>query len=298
MEQLFRNFVSSLVSVPQEHFYDRLILKIDDYFDTLTSNTMSGLKKKDNNRQKGIFFEQMTLQLCQHNAFTLTFPGRLKNISIDPERVWMFSDIPSDIRKEFGFTNQDNGIDLIAQNKQGKWLAIQCKYRKKPRHTHAPNGIRLRWAVTWKDLSTFYSLCARTGPNVDLSTGQRGGWFKHLVITNATSINHKGKKNTTDISICQGTLRKISKDTWLKVVGYVGQTLGSVPTRVPVIVPEIVPEGVHGNIVVRVKRRGPIRIHLNNDGSDVKKIEMKVEEEKIDQDDLRKKREAFLSRYQ
>lgn len=222
-DALLKSLVMSLSSVPQDEFFLRLLKKIDDHFDCINSNDMTNLKRKSKSALVGAFFEDVCFKLCKNNAFE-----KPKKADNDPdsafkmEEVWMFADFPADLKEQFSLGTRDMGIDLIAKTTRGKWMAIQCKYRRKPKRARAPNGVPLRWSVPWKDLATFYSLCERTGP-----PGARGEnkWFKHIVMTNATSVNRQGRKNTMDHSVCNGSFRNIPKHVWMTAAGLVGHSL-------------------------------------------------------------------------
>lgn len=270
IKSLLHSFISPLVSRSSndfsDEFFDALTSKMDDYFDTLKSNSIDEMKHKNKSKMKGIFFEEMCYQLCLINAFP----------SLAIKEVWRFSDFPSDLRQEFGLRNQDMGIDLIAKTKNNNWIAIQCKYRKKPKKnytmiqtynqttdnisTFKQKKITIRWCVSWKDLATFYELCNRTGPTDDnLSIGT---WSRHIVMTNAPYIRSQGKKGKKDYNICYKSFKNISKDTWLKLIGYEGRT-------------------------------------LNDNEKIVKKIvnlEIEKNKEKVDIEDIRQKRLLFLEK--
>jgi hypothetical protein len=117
------------------------------------------------------------------------------------------------------------GIDLIVETTHGRWIAIQVKYRRKPKRSYTtPSGYKVSTStssVPWKDLSTFYSLCERTGP-------PNSKWLKQVVMTNANTIRHQGRKQDNELSICVGTFRKIPKEIWFSMVGFVAHTIGHV----------------------------------------------------------------------
>lgn len=216
MESLFHSIVSSLIAVPSERFFDEFIRRFDSHFDSLSASSLSQLKKNNKSSLKGELFELICFRLCQQNAFPRM--GQLSHVS-------MFADLPEDCRQAFQLRRQDMGIDMVARTISGEWLAIQCKYRRQPKRatiTVEDKKINLRWTVPWKDLSTFYSLAERTGP-----PGK--GWDKHIVMTNALSINRQGRKGPKDISICQGSFQSIDKSVWLAAVGYQGHKLTDVP---------------------------------------------------------------------
>ncbi len=83
------------------------------------------------------------------------------------------------------------GIDIVVHDK-GSFYAVQCKYKKRTEH-----------GVGWKELSTFYALCMRTGP-----------WKGHIVMTSCRYVSRQGRKTSADVSICLGTLRALTSDQW------------------------------------------------------------------------------------
>jgi superfamily II DNA or RNA helicase len=99
-------------------------------------------------KDKGTLFERLT------QLYLLTQPeyqSRLKN-------VWNAAiDLPSRVRKRLSLPLNDEGIDLIAETRDGEFWAIQCKFRK--------NTTK---ALTRKELSTFTSLAFATCKNIAL----------------------------------------------------------------------------------------------------------------------------------
>jgi predicted helicase len=90
------------------------------------------------------------------------------------------------------------GIDLISKY-ENQYYAIQCKYRKPQGKTQV---------ISWKSLSTFYAMVAKSGP-----------WKKHITMTNVNGCRHIGEKTEKDWSICIGTFRNINHFDWLKICG-------------------------------------------------------------------------------
>ena len=86
----------------------------------------------------------------------------------------------------------------MVSKKDGKYNAIQCKYRKKK------DKIQL---VSWKSLSTFYALTAKSGP-----------WNKNIVMTNLNGCRHIGKKDAKDLSICIKTFQNMTSFDWLQLI--------------------------------------------------------------------------------
>lgn len=70
-------------------------------------------------KQKGDCFESFTKYYLQLHPEYVTL---LKN-------VWQLQEVPHPIKKELNLPGPDEGIDLIAETKDGRFWAIQCKYR-------------------------------------------------------------------------------------------------------------------------------------------------------------------------
>ena len=72
----------------------------------------------NNTKIKGDIFELIT------KYYLLTEPIYQTQI----KNVWIHYEVPEDIRKYINLPKNDEGIDLIAQTKDNKYWAIQCKY--------------------------------------------------------------------------------------------------------------------------------------------------------------------------
>jgi len=107
--------------------------------------------------------------------------------------------VPESLRKELALRRADFGIDIVAR-KDGKYHAVQCKYRERQ--------------LGWSELSTFEALCQRTGP-----------WQLHWVMTTAPSVRRIGRRGPKDKSYCIGSWRGLSDAFWLEVAQLQGQTL-------------------------------------------------------------------------
>ena len=118
---------------------------------------------------------------------------------------WMLKDLPDDLRNSFNLGKQDVGIDLIAK-KNNFYYPVQCKFRKPTKDFKGRQVHR----VTWRDLSTFLSLCVRTG--------DKQGWKKHIIMTNADYCCWKGKKSEKDFTIGKKTLMNIERTFWYEMV--------------------------------------------------------------------------------
>jgi len=68
--------------------------------------------------EKGNAFEELTKYHLLSNP---VYKDALK-------KVWLQKEIPSYVTKKLNLPSNDQGIDLIAENKDGTFWAIQCKY--------------------------------------------------------------------------------------------------------------------------------------------------------------------------
>ncbi len=92
--------------------------------------------KNLNSKEKGDIFEYLTVCLFQLSP--------ILNNGLD--RIWIYKDIPSAIKKVLKLPEKDKGIDILAFIK-GKFYAIQCKFRQ-----------NINTCITWTELATFFGL--------------------------------------------------------------------------------------------------------------------------------------------
>lgn len=169
----------------ETNIFDAIVQAIE-YEYSKPARTIQAMKDRDNMRRKGDLWEHFCrdwLQVIYKQVLFLDeFNAVYPNVFIN---------------------KQDNGIDLIAITKTGKWHAVQCKYRKAK-------------TLSWTTLSTFIALCERTRC-----------FEKYVVMTNCKSITRKIPRSPKDKSICYGTLAKTKRDHWLQMIGQANyQTTG------------------------------------------------------------------------
>ena len=148
-------------------------------------HSIQDIKKYKNNKNKGILFEHF----CK-----LYFKSLDKYKS-----VWLYNEFSITEKNKLNLTKNDFGIDIICQDFNNKYYAIQCKYRKR--------NDKRKTCIPWRDLATFYGQVANSGP-----------FEKHIVITNADYINHIGKKTNKDITINYNILKNINNEKWKKIL--------------------------------------------------------------------------------
>jgi predicted helicase len=118
---------------------------------------------------------------------------------LEHDQVWLFNDVPDDIRQKFNLTKKDYGIDIISK-KGDDYFAIQCKYKKPKDKTQL---------ISWRSLSTFYAYVAKVN-----------GFTKHIVMTNVNGCKHIGDKTPKDLTIAYGTFKNINHFDWIKMSDY------------------------------------------------------------------------------
>jgi hypothetical protein len=178
---IVKNFIQKNINKP--NIFDEIILDIHNYNNTLNAYNMKDLKIKLNDKKiKGDLWE----------AFCYLY---LKNI-LEHNDVWLYNDIPENVKNDLHLTKKDFGIDIVSK-KNNDYFAIQCKYKKPSEKTQI---------VSWRALSTFYGIVTKTGP-----------WKKHIIMTNVNGCAHIGKKTEFDKSICIKTFQSIKYFEWLKM---------------------------------------------------------------------------------
>lgn len=157
--------------------------------------------KKRNKKQLGDIFEHFSVMYLQEKGYG---------------KVWLIGNTPQHILDKLNLKRQDLGIDIIIERtiSEGKdeenrsdvgYFAVQAKWRSK---TNSKDNRKI--GLTWNMLSTYYALCARTGP-----------WLKYIVITNADYIRRIGKKFKMDQSIVKGSfIKNCDRLFWYKLAGY------------------------------------------------------------------------------
>ena len=122
-------------------------------------------------KEKGGCFEHLTKFYLLINA---KYRTKLKN-------VWLLEEVPSEVRSHLNLPNCDEGIDLIAETKEGNFWAIQSKYRGNENHS-----------LNRKELSTFTDLTFNVCKNISHA----------LICTNSLKLSHKFSLYKENVSFC------------------------------------------------------------------------------------------------
>ena len=158
-------------ALTKEKVFDEFVSMIDE----ITTSNLKGLKCLRS--RKGELWEEF----CK---------SYMLNIKHCFASVKLLAELSDEELQSFGLSRRDVGIDMVAVDPHGKQFAIQCKFRSK--------GV-----VSWRELSTFYALCARSGP-----------WEQHIVMTNAKSVRREGQPSLKDKSICYNSFANLHRHEW------------------------------------------------------------------------------------
>jgi len=124
-------------------------------------------------KAKGRCFESLTRQFLQIHP---TYATKLRN-------VWFLREVPAAVREHLNLPGPDEGIDLIAETKEGNFWAVQCKYR-----TDETKSLNRGELGTFMDLA--FDICR----NIDLA----------LVCTTSDRFSYKLKLYGPKLSLCSG----------------------------------------------------------------------------------------------
>jgi len=199
LEKEIKTCIRSAISKSNVDVFESLCDVFRTHFEKPSSSIMEMRKKTT--KQKGLIFEVFCKMYLRSRGYG----------------VWMLSEVPEEVLK-LGLKRFDMGIDLIATVKNKKtgedlYIPVQCKYRKETRDQFG----RKVHKVGWKEISTFISLCARTGP-----------WIKNMIMTNADNVRWGGKKSKRDYVFAKKSFSKRTNLEWLEMIDEsVGNKLGT-----------------------------------------------------------------------
>lgn len=200
-EKTIVSCIRTAVSKSETNVFSALDEIFNSYFNR-SCNNMLELRKR-NEKNKGLIWEVF----CK---LYLKFKGY---------DAWLLAECPDDILSQLGMNRHDVGIDIIAKVTKGKnkvdvWFAVQCKYRSPKIDC---NGRKVH-RVGWREISTFISICTRTGKLYEFNDKKRTevrAWTSHIIMTNADSVSWKGKKTKKDRTIAKKSFEKLTNIDWL-----------------------------------------------------------------------------------
>ena len=195
---LLHNLNRALSNPLQKDRMANVLLEICDSFYQNPVHNLQDMKLR-NTKVKGDIFESFA-QLYLKHIYGF-------------QEVWLLKEIPREVRTTLNLQTLDTGIDLVARDDKQKYYAIQAKFRKHPPPPCTVNVgnqkpvTRKRVVQTWKSLSTFYAMCARTGP-----------FEKYIVFTTADYVRRMGHKSEKDLTINFHKFEKMTHFDWMKLI--------------------------------------------------------------------------------
>ena len=128
-------------------------------------------------KQKGNLFEELTKHYL---LLEPEYASKLKS-------VWLLGEVPTSLAKKIKLPSDDQGIDLVAETKDGEHWAIQSKYREDSDQS-----------IAWREISTFtglaFGVCRGFSYGLIASTTER--------ITNV--LKHQDRIGFAALDVWQG----------------------------------------------------------------------------------------------
>jgi len=184
METEIQNCIrSAMSSISGDNAFDKLTDLFQAFYDRPCSN-VAQLSKRTK-QQSGLLWEHFCLMYLREKGYG---------------KAWLIGDAPDEVLEQANLTRRDMGIDIIIMHENG-YMAVQCKWRSNPHK-------KPKTSITWNQLSTFYALCARSGP-----------WLKYIVMTNCDYVRRVGKKYSKDQTISKAAFRSQPREVWQKIGG-------------------------------------------------------------------------------
>ena len=132
-----------------------------------------GINALPNSKQKGDCFEILVKLYLKLEP---KYATKLKS-------VWLLSEVPAGTRKKLNLPSTDEGIDLVGKTNDGKFWAIQAKYRSDQKQS-----------LTRPELATF----------TDLTFSICTGFNLALVCTTTDRFSSKLKYHGDRLTFCAG----------------------------------------------------------------------------------------------
>jgi hypothetical protein len=97
------------------NLFDEFIIECQKWYES-PAHTLVEMRRRDNKKIRGDIFE----------AFSVLYLKHTKGFA----NVWLLKDVPQEILEKLAMKRQDMGIDIIVETINGKFIAVQCKYKK------------------------------------------------------------------------------------------------------------------------------------------------------------------------
>lgn len=111
------------------------------------------------------------------------------------KNVWLFEETPLDVRNKLNLGNQDYGVDLVLQDKEDQYFAVQCKYKN-------DESSKLNWSAD--KIANLFAFC----PKAD----------GYIVFSNAIDLDNVSKTRHSNFTFYgAGNLNEIDKETFSSI---------------------------------------------------------------------------------
>ena len=130
---------------------------------------------------KGYMFEELTLYIFKLHPLYVNFT----------KNIWLFNDLPCDLKTKLNLPETDQGIDLVLESDDNQYYAIQCKYRSNQDDV-----------INWKELSTFAGLTFGVGNN----------FYKGFYVTNTYVLTPNIVRSNKIISLYGEFFNQLDND--------------------------------------------------------------------------------------
>lgn len=102
------------------HLYDVIkdAQSWNDVYQALTKYNTNATQNSKKKTTAGLLFEEF----CQY--YYQAEPSKAN----ETKKVYLFNEIPSTTKEKLGLRSKDHGIDLILENHEGEFTAVQCKF--------------------------------------------------------------------------------------------------------------------------------------------------------------------------
>lgn len=183
IEKEIQTYIRKSLSQSDINIFENISGHFQTFYDRSCTN-MTQLKKRTKN-ESGFIWEHFCLMYLKSKGYG---------------ECWLIADTPEEILKKLNLSRIDMGIDIVIKHKNG-FFAVQAKWRSNKKKAS-------KISLTWNKLSTFYALCARSGP-----------WLKYIVITNCDYVRRQGRKSKMDQTIAKGSFFGCKRESWIKMAG-------------------------------------------------------------------------------
>lgn len=123
------------------------------------------------------------------------------------KNVWMFEEIPSDVRSKLDLGNIDYGVDLLLEDTEGQYFAVQCKFKNDEKAT-------LNWSAD--KIANLFAFCPKAdgyivfsnAADLDKISKTRHDNFTFYSVTNLQEIESEVFQNIFNQLANKGEIKR------------------------------------------------------------------------------------------